>query len=826
MDLTSYVLLFNSPNRIGDGFDITKFPGVPVKCGFGVSQKLNNSNITSIFDCVEDAYFAYRCRDEVYKLLSQIAKARFGQNSFYDLFRIDGHSYGQYILGLCWGDLEHVFRVILALDAWLQKNSPTRVYLCGIDENNQLLLSLVMELLAHYKVNEIKTINIQELSKAIEPDKLQSYDFVGSYGFMNKLGIEEASIRSGKNIGMPRDLSYDNFCTTIANTPENEPLFIKVDKSTDSIYFEGSLIGVYAPKNRIYITLFSNKKQTKIILDKRGIVDAYSNKVISPHSPLYCSLTIWIKENKAGFILNQNKAHSLTIKDTQHPNGVEIGFNENDYAQMRWSKLVVLSNLDNEFLNSKLNNFLVKNRKRDSFLKQILNSADGLRKFFSKRVAIITPQMHHKSYIDTQGNFSIAPMYFEGFQDFLNTQDFFVVPIILGTPWLLDGKKIISNNCEYLFDQDLSSVEQSKILDVKSLFDESANKISHELLNQLSYELVNANILSILIDYISYLAKDLYNYYEFKLRMDNILQRCPVDYIIGPRLDSAFKWSVFSGKDFGIKSISLEISFLAHNFHRQHLLAGEQESSDAICLWGAHARDFLNELGLGHDNHFVTGLLSLDFYHAFSSKYQELKEERLKLWNYLGVTVEESPVILFTGTLGTKYKNFMDVDIYIESLVSLVSIVEDMNKGYIIVKPVTNCDDPDMLLSCLEKINSKRLLILDPDHPYQNLFYLLASDLVVTPPTTLIAEAIAVGVPCINVLYPGTYQWLPHSKEIAGLYNYLAPTARNRYELRKHVLDALKKSLHDDFDEEAMRSLFGQIDSKISQRLLDVINAI
>lgn len=90
----------------------------------------------------------------------------------------------------------------------------------------------------------------------------------------------------------------------------------------------------------------------------------------------------------------------------------------------------------------------------------------------------------------------------------------------------------------------------------------------------------------------------------------------------------------------------------------------------------------------------------------------------------------------------------------------------------------------------------------------------------------MIAEAIAVGVPCINVLYPGTYQWLPHSKEIAGLYNYLAPTARNRYELRKHVLDALKKSLHDDFDEEAMRSLFGQIDSKISQRLLDVINAI
>jgi hypothetical protein len=255
--------------------------------------------------------------------------------------------------------------------------------------------------------------------------------------------------------------------------------------------------------------------------------------------------------------------------------------------------------------------------------------------------------------------------------------------------------------------------------------------------------------------------------------------------VAGPRLDSAYLPAAAAAHSLGLKTASFEISFLLHEHARLHRLAGIPETTDVLLYWGHLAVKRLRELGLPADECQVTGFHSLDHFSTLRRLREQVKPEISRYWSWLGVAEVESPVVLFGAHYGGR-QAIADIDYLRDTAQAALEGLDNIGRGTLVVKTLTT-DDPDHLSEIFGSLDRKRLRVLSPFHAFQNAHYFVGADLVLAVPTTLLAEAAAVGVPACTLNYGNMENWYPVSERHMDLLNRIAPLISSLQELRSIV---------------------------------------
>jgi hypothetical protein len=284
----------------------------------------------------------------------------------------------------------------------------------------------------------------------------------------------------------------------------------------------------------------------------------------------------------------------------------------------------------------------------------------------------------------------------------------------------------------------------------------------------------------------------------------------PVAAVIGPRLDSGYLSAAAAASSLGVKTGSLEISFLFHEHQRLHRLVGIPETTDAIVYWGRLAVQRLKELGLPADDRQVSGFHSLDYF-ALLRCVRETLKDKAAYWGTLGVPDVEGPVVLMGTHYGGRHA-MVDIDYYRNTIRAALDGLNSAGCGMLVVKTLTT-DDPNTISDILGSLDQRRLRLLSPYHAFQNAHFFVGSDLVIAGPTTLLAEAAAMGVPAYVLDYGNTDNWYPASKRHMMLLNSISPRLKSLSEVEEMVsrLGHGEPVRHKP-DEDAMRDLFGKGD--------------
>lgn len=728
--------------------------------------------------------------------LRELASFRANGETLWDKTRVARFSSGNDVVIDLLGRLGSMLQLRDELTAFIAAHRPDRCLIVGLDDQSDLAETVRYVCAAHGIALE-GFISSQPLP-VDEPPSMPDARVVGAYEYQGTIGREIAAAAPGRLHGFDQLPPYRWFAARL--TTGAEGVFHRVRPEPGStVLVDAILDQVQAGSGVVRLAIANGRQRAQLTLTERGLVDSKGNVVVGKF-PSLCHLAFWLDDKRA-WVAVRGHAEPTEVSTERMWRGevlVEIGHKGSGVTS--WPRIVVLDRVDPGRLAAKLD-----------WWRPIRRPA-GKSTF---EAFTVLPRAGTKPWRRGDERQGTAPACFEGFEELIEAANGRLHSVHIGLSRRIDGVSIDADEGPTLFDSaatgeapdfaPMAAPLKQFLIDFFRAKGDTGIPVSEAMLDKV----------------VSQLVANLRSYHDMQRRLATILDAASPGLMIAPSLDTRYRWAAIEAKAREIPTVSLEIAFMSHQQRRLHLAAGEPDAADKVLLWGDALYEELADHGLTSPAMAATGQFTLDFYRRFIQYRPATIAARTASWARLGVAGVAGPVVLFTSCLASGHHYYIDVDTWRETIAAAAEVVGRWN-GLVVFKPLLH-ERLAAHVAALEGLPSN-IVVLDPDPPFHNVHYIAASDVVVSTPTTMLAEAAAVGVPALTLALAGWERVMPIGEEVLSELGQVAPVVRTADEFRQKL-----ESIFDGSNPSkpvALSRLFGKISGGNSAAVTDKITEL
>jgi hypothetical protein len=819
--MRAHTLVYYPDDPDGSLRHVDLLEGVPVKAGLGVrTLGTGRGDWLNIYDTRYGRHARTAARQGAVDWMRACVPVLHAAG-YYERARHENFCLGRAIFDQALHRMELVLHHLLLLERFLSIQRPGALSTWRADELPQDLREAIAAFAAARGV-ELRTIAAPPLAHREE----KAAPIVGCHPFQGQIGLEIAALRPGASLGFGdrrTQWGYADFDRS------RLPISIPVEDASAGVAVVIEVLYAYADKGGAEIRVATDRHEALIGITADGVVDLSSvppRRLLPPPGPTSLRLSIVLSDGTAwvGQLGGSAKQLDLRRRSRGATSGVHIDCRDSLGPLLRLRDITVYGHLNPVAVDAWRRGLA------DTVAIAPGSTPGSIGPSARWSIGTVMPSTGHLVASWPEIGDHSAPIHFDGYAFALERIGLRPLELLLGTPWTLGRSPQPSRDRALLID---AVTLPSEVKDSAARSGRAAEAAIIDIAGtaplapapDLGGPLAGLDLVPILRRALAEGARLCSWYVEQYEKARLALAERPVRTMMGPRLDSGFLPHAAAASSLGIRTVALEISFMIHEHQRLHRLAGVEETTDLIAYWGTSAREHLQERGLDGDRLHVSGLCSLDYYSALRSLRARATFDPRAYWASLGVPDVEPPVILFAAHFGGRQAIY-DIDAYHLTLETVLRVLAETQRGTLVVKALTT-DDPTTIGRIGGLHDGARLRLISPFHPFQNAHYLFGSDLVISAPTTLLAEAVTMGRPSATLDLSHHENWYPiSSRQLADL-GRIAPVVDDESALAKLIRELLDGRLVWRAPPPgAMERLFGAIDGRTVRRLVDHLRSL
>lgn len=271
------------------------------------------------------------------------------------------------------------------------------------------------------------------------------------------------------------------------------------------------------------------------------------------------------------------------------------------------------------------------------------------------------------------------------------------------------------------------------------------------------------------------------------------LEELKPDVIVGGRLESK-PWVSYAAHEIGARTVSIKLG-IGEEMMPSMIAVGRDGNyahdayPDAFLVWGTEQSRYLSErihefrgviapVGRARSDTFVIE-------GAWHDKHAARRRMGLP---------ENGQIILFGANYRSRYGKWPEqqwgsvcfsAESYRQCLETLVAAARDIPNGHVLVKPHP-ADDIQFIVACIEKYGAGRASLVPAGTGMHNVEIIGASDVLVSSVSSMFAEAVLMGKPCVNIWQPDIN--LLYERGRFEKYSAIAFSAETFVEMRDAVV--------------------------------------
>lgn len=778
-------------------------------CDYAVKAQLCVRHHDNWLNLYSDNHASYDSRIRNLEILGQFA-SELSSVGYFAMFKAADVSYGRYLFSNLWSATERYLRFWTLLESFFRSYPADEVVCDSLSEAHPIDARCFRTFCAE------KKIKWQETDRALSAVPLYNGDDIwkgatGAYPAQGIIGSECFIYRFDRAqafnpYGYPFDISSGGI--------KFEP-----SRSGASCHFardgsNGLLVSwrfrhIHIPSSTMHVSLVAGGHMVSIKACRDGWKsNGQHSEKLAEIGPMYPGVSLAIKDGRGWFMADGMPLCPLETTTTSKVDGLYFEQHGSGECYVYLDRMILLGDISDDGIK------ILHNAPQD-FLKHTMTypngSEDIARRNNKNRIrcaALFHPGWYVEPAIngDTPG---LCALYQDGWKQLLAERGIDVTWISAQESWFLDGGRLQSNTEEYLYDPIETNISELNA-EWKSGFERDYEVVAN-LRHRLTAIAGNPDFADLFLEQMKSSLSAALSIAGDRLRAERCLKKISPDIFIGARLDGSFPWATAAAKGRNIPTMSAEISFIYHEIHRLHRLAGVSENTDVICLWGnEHARK-LDDFKVSSSNIKVAGLLALDLFRKCPSPYKLSASDKDMLAKFLGLSLKPGPCVLYGGYYGG-IKSLYDIDEFRSAISAILASLDKHNGGNIIIKSMIG-DDPVAMRNALDGLDQTGIHILEPRQPFHNAFYFAIADVVTALPTTLLAEAAVQGCQVVCI-WGGTHgSWYPVSGRHIELLEKIFPVSRSAKELQEIIAEKLSCNSGMQIKDEYFQELFGYFNS-------------